>query len=360
MLKSSPTLANHLRCALGAIGVALAGAVGLSMALSGAADAQSSHHSHRAHGAHAQALHGSLKRAHVKMVKVKLAGGRGGFNDPGDDYPAALRNRPQDSVLDQWREYNRECTSFVAWALSSRSGFTMPFHDNAYNWGPRAVALGYAVNSTPGIGSVAWARSGHVAYVQKVVGNSVYIEEYNHDSHHPGTYSARTLPASYFTGYIHFADRPSPPVATPPLQGGSVPIQGSVVPIQGGTTVIQGTPVPVQGTSGGTGGATPTPTSTPAPPATYAETTGGAAHTWTNYTNAGGAEGPIIPGNATVQIACKLQGFKVSDGNTSWYRIASDPWNGNYYVSADAFYNNGQTSGSLAGTPYVDPSVRDC
>lgn len=102
----------------------------------------------------------------------------------------------------------------------------------------------------------------------------------------------------------------------------------------------------------------------PAAPAdaavTYAETTGGPTNTWTNYTNAGGAQGPTIPARATVQIACKLNGFRVANGNTWWYRIASSPWNHAYYASADAFYNNGQTAGSLAGTPFVDGNVRDC
>jgi hypothetical protein len=108
------------------------------------------------------------------------------------------------------------------------------------------------------------------------------------------------------------------------------------------------------------GSSSPPPTSPPPPPPTYAETVGGAAHTWTNYTNAGGIEGPTIPAYTTVQIACKVQGFKVADGNTWWYRIASSPWNNTFYVSADAFYNNGATSGSLIGTPWVDPGVRDC
>jgi hypothetical protein len=83
-------------------------------------------------------------------------------------------------------------------------------------------------------------------------------------------------------------------------------------------------------------------------------------HTWTNYSDAGGTEGPSIPSNQTVQIACKVTGFKVADGNTWWYRIASGPWNGTYYASADAFYNDGATSGSLVGTPFVDPSVPNC
>ena len=122
---------------------------------------------------------------------------------------------------------------------------------------------------------------------------------------------------------------------------------------------------------GPTSGPTPSPTtpeapitSTPAPPqpppAAYFETTGGVTHTWTNYTNAGGNEGPSIPSNATVQIACKLTGFRVEDGNTWWYRIASGPWSGSFYASADAFYNNGETSGSLKGTPFVDPGIPDC
>ena len=93
---------------------------------------------------------------------------------------------------------------------------------------------------------------------------------------------------------------------------------------------------------------------------TYAETTGGVANTWTNYTNAGGTGGAQIGSNQTVQIACKVTGFRVADGNTWWYRIAQSPWNNQFYVSADAFYNNGATSGSLHGTPFVDPAVPDC
>jgi RHS repeat-associated protein len=91
-----------------------------------------------------------------------------------------------------------------------------------------------------------------------------------------------------------------------------------------------------------------------------AETAGGSANTWTNYTNAGGSQGPSIGGGQTVQVACAIQGFKVADGNVWWYRIAQSPWNNQYYVSADAFYNNGQTSGSLIGTPFVDPHVAVC
>jgi len=94
--------------------------------------------------------------------------------------------------------------------------------------------------------------------------------------------------------------------------------------------------------------------------ATWSETTGGLAHTWTNYVNAGGSQGASVAAFATVQITCATNGFKVADGNTWWYQIASSPWNNTYYVSADAFYNNGATSGPLKGTPFVDPAVPQC
>lgn len=96
---------------------------------------------------------------------------------------------------------------------------------------------------------------------------------------------------------------------------------------------------------------------------TWAETVGnqtGGADTFTNYTNAGGTKGPHIAAGQTVLISCKLTGFVVSDGNPWWYRIASSPWNDAFYVSADAFYNNGQTTGSLSGTPFYDPAVVNC
>ena len=74
----------------------------------------------------------------------------------------------------------------------------------------------------------------------------------------------------------------------------------------------------------------------------------------------GGTEGPQIPSFDTVRIARRLTGFKVADGNTWWYQIASSPWSDSYYVSADAFYNNGSASGPLKGTPFFDPNVPVC
>ncbi|HUI59589.1 MAG TPA: hypothetical protein VLX90_05175, partial [Steroidobacteraceae bacterium] len=104
----------------------------------------------------------------------------------------------------------------------------------------------------------------------------------------------------------------------------------------------------------------PTPSSSPPTLATFTETVGDPTHTWTNFTNAGGYAGPTIATGESVEVTCVAQGFKVADGNTNWYKIASSPWNGTYYASADAFYNDGSTAGSLIGTPLVDPTVPAC
>ena len=129
----------------------------------------------------------------------------------------------------------------------------------------------------------------------------------------------------------------------------------------GGVTAQTTTPAITTTTSTTTTSTTTASTSTStAAPTTYSETAGSVAHTWSDYQDAGGTEGSPIAAQQTVQITCKTGGFEVADGNTWWYRIASTPWNNQFYVSADAFYNNGETSGSLQGTPFVDPAVPNC
>lgn len=105
---------------------------------------------------------------------------------------------------------------------------------------------------------------------------------------------------------------------------------------------------------------TPSPTSDGLQGSSSKETAAGDSHTWSNYMNAGGTEGPIVLGGSTILVDCKIMGFKVADGNPWWYRIAQSPWDGKYYDSADNFYNNGRTSGPLANTPWVDNHVPDC
>ena len=108
--------------------------------------------------------------------------------------------------------------------------------------------------------------------------------------------------------------------------------------------------------------AAPPPPPVAPPPETWTETSGppSGSGTFSNYTNAGGTIGTRIAPYQTVQVSCKVQGFKVADGDPWWYRVASSPWNNQFYASSDNFYNNGQTSGSLNNGVVVDANVPDC
>lgn len=87
------------------------------------------------------------------------------------------------------------------------------------------------------------------------------------------------------------------------------------------------------------------------------EYTGGTTSTWSDPDSAGGSPGAVYGPSSPVTVDCvKPDAFPVSDGNQAWYHIeGTDSW-----ASADAFFNNGAQSGSLSGTPFVDPAVPVC
>ena len=94
---------------------------------------------------------------------------------------------------------------------------------------------------------------------------------------------------------------------------------------------------------------------------TYTQRTGSSARTWSDFTIAGGEPGPPINGRRTVQVRCRIRGFEVSSGNQWWYLVASAPWRGKYFATADAFYNQRRTDGvDFRETRFVDPRVPLC
>lgn len=98
----------------------------------------------------------------------------------------------------------------------------------------------------------------------------------------------------------------------------------------------------------------------PAESVTVIEVTGGATRTWSDPQNAGGSPGHSIGTGARVAVRCRLRGYEVPDRDVWWYRLASKPWEGRFYATADAFYNDGRTSGSLKGSAFVDREVPVC
>lgn len=121
----------------------------------------------------------------------------------GDDYPERFKN----GYIDDWRFYVNECTSFVAYRLSSVNHYEIaPAYGNGGEWGYHARRDGYRVDNNPALGSVAWYDNQykHVAWVSNVMGDNVEIEEYNWFGDH--RYHKQVVSKYTVTGFIHFKD----------------------------------------------------------------------------------------------------------------------------------------------------------
>jgi peptidoglycan hydrolase CwlO-like protein len=95
-----------------------------------------------------------------------------------------------DSSVDPWGLYNRECVSYVAWALQNRFGkYVGHFHGqgNAYEWPSSAPAYSGAArvyNPQPGDAVILpadgnFAPIGHAMIVESVNGNTIHVSQYN-------------------------------------------------------------------------------------------------------------------------------------------------------------------------------------
>jgi hypothetical protein len=67
----------------------------------------------------------------------------------GDTYPAKWRNIAQDSVVDDWNMYNRECVSWAAFNVAGHGESASNYGDAKY-WDDNARQNGYSVTH-PGL-----------------------------------------------------------------------------------------------------------------------------------------------------------------------------------------------------------------
>ncbi|PID31093.1 hypothetical protein CSA80_03090 [Candidatus Saccharibacteria bacterium] len=101
-------------------------------------------------------------------------------------YPAAWNNARQDSLVDSWGMYNRECVSYAAWKVHQTYG-NMPYWGgvgNANQWPRNARRAGIPTGRTPAVHSVAISLNGyygHAMWVEKVKGDMIYVSQYNWD-----------------------------------------------------------------------------------------------------------------------------------------------------------------------------------
>ncbi|HSX45882.1 MAG TPA: CHAP domain-containing protein [Candidatus Saccharimonadia bacterium] len=149
-----------------------------------------------------------LRREQI-AANARFSGGSSPGSGPtcGGGYPAKWCEVPQDSVIDSWGMYNRECVSYTAFRVAE-SGRYMPYWGgvgNANQWPGDAQSAGIPVDSNPRAGDVAISTRGafgHAMYVESVNGNStINISQYNVNL--DGRYSTNTIsPAGLY--FLHF------------------------------------------------------------------------------------------------------------------------------------------------------------
>ncbi len=145
-------------------------------------------------------------RAQQLAANLSLGGQITAGNPNHGHYPSYLDRAAQDSLIDPWGMFNRECVSYTAWKVYETFGH-MPYWGgvgNANQWPGDARAAHIPTGSTPKVHSVAIAMGGaygHAMWVEAVSGNMIYVSQYNYDL--AGHYSEMWVNGSNFT-YIYF------------------------------------------------------------------------------------------------------------------------------------------------------------
>jgi surface antigen len=150
-------------------------------------------------------------RRQQAIANAQLGGASIVPGDPGHGgYPAVWNNASQDSMIDNWGMYNRECVSYTAWKVYENFGH-MPYWGgigNANQWPGNARNSGIPTGSQPRANSVAiWnvGYYGHAMWVEAVNSDgSIWVSQYNYD--YTGHYSEMRVSASMASSltYIYF------------------------------------------------------------------------------------------------------------------------------------------------------------
>ena len=148
-----------------------------------------------------------LRRQQI-AANSRFIGSAGSGPTCGGGYPGVWCNAPQDSIIDTWGMYNRECVSYTAFKVAA-SGRYMPYwggRGNANQWDDDARAAGIPVDGSPRPGDVAISNAGafgHAMYVESVNGDgSINISQYN--AALDGRYSTRSGLSTAGLVFIHF------------------------------------------------------------------------------------------------------------------------------------------------------------
>jgi surface antigen len=145
----------------------------------------------------------------MQVAANRRLGGSAVAGDPSHGgYPGYLDHAGQDSLVDPWGMFNRECVSYTAWKVQQYYG-NMPYWGgvgNANQWPADAQRYGVPTGSIPKAHSVAISMGGaygHAMWVEAVSGSTIYVSQYNYDL--AGHYSEMAINGSGLT-YLYFGD----------------------------------------------------------------------------------------------------------------------------------------------------------
>jgi peptidoglycan DL-endopeptidase CwlO len=149
----------------------------------------------------------SLRAAQAAAMASRFGGAPGSGPACGGGYPGVWCNAYQDSMIDSWGMYNRECVSYAAWAMAVKYHHSVPYGlGNANQWPSGAARSGIPEGSTPRVGSVAiWyvGAFGHAMVVDYVYPDgSFLVSQYNYSFN--GTYSSMVVGANSGFTFIYF------------------------------------------------------------------------------------------------------------------------------------------------------------
>jgi peptidoglycan hydrolase CwlO-like protein/surface antigen len=145
----------------------------------------------------------------AQLAANRALGGSATAGDPNHGgYPTYLDRAIQDSLVDPWGMFNRECVSYTAWKVQQYYG-NMPYWGgvgNANQWPADARNYGVPTGSVPKPHSVAISMRGaygHAMWVEGVSGSTIYVSQYNYDL--AGHYSEMAINGSGLI-YLYFGD----------------------------------------------------------------------------------------------------------------------------------------------------------
>jgi len=136
---------------------------------------------------------GDLRRQQIILnSQYNIGNMRGDPNNGG--YPSIWANAGQDTMIDSWGMYNRECVSYTAYMvhqdyLAGKNNRDMPYwggEGNANQWDDNARRMGIPVDGNPTPGSIAisnagtWGHAMYVGAVGTINGQqAIYVQQYN-------------------------------------------------------------------------------------------------------------------------------------------------------------------------------------